>query len=61
MADRCIALLSSAIKLSIETGRAIGNTDTEILNVLYASCLDMIKGHEDECLELSNRAKRMMQ
>lgn len=59
-ANRCIALLCSSIKLSIDTGRAIGNTDTEILNVLYESCIVRINGFQDECLELTNRAKKMM-
>lgn len=60
LADRCIAILCGSFKLTIDTGRALGNTDTEILNVLRESCLDRIKGFEDECLELTNRAKRMM-
>lgn len=59
--DRAMALFCTTIKLTIEHGRAMGSTDTEILNVLHDASCDRIKGFEDECLELSNRAKRMMQ
>jgi hypothetical protein len=54
-------MLCGSIKLTIETGRAMGNTDTDILNVLYDASCARIKGFEDECLELTSRAKRMMQ
>jgi hypothetical protein len=60
LADRCIAILCGSFKLTIEQGRALGNTDTEILNVLYEASCERIKGFEDECLELTNRAKRMI-
>ena len=59
-ADRCIAMLCGSIKLTIETGRAMGSTDTDILNALYHASCARIKGFEDECLEISNRTKRMM-
>jgi len=59
--DRALAMFCTTIKLTIDNGRAMGSTDTEILNVLYDASCDRIKGFEDECLELSNQAKRMMQ
>lgn len=59
--DKALALFCTTIKLTIDNGRAIGSTDTEILNVLYDASCERIKGFEDECLELSNLAYRMMQ
>lgn len=58
---RAKALFCSSFKLTIEQGRSMGFSDTEILNVIYASCTEAVKGFEDECQELTNIAIRKMQ
>lgn len=59
--EKCVAMLSASIKLTIETGRANGYSDTEILNVIHASAVQRVKGYEDEELEFVLRAKKGMQ